>query len=307
MSRRILTLALVTAVSAIAGGGCSSQDIPPAHRGQMFDRTGALALWTGGEGLTGPVLGPGTYYTGLYDMLRIVDCSESVEHENFKSLTRDGVQFGLEAEIAYRIDCGDQRVKTVLTTLRPDAQGVISSKSAYIRYVRPSIREVIRESIAPHQANEINTKREAIIGDIRERFAASMEKGNRAFILISTLALTNMDFPDKLDQANTDRAQQSILMEKAIAERERVEAETETARMRKKLRSREGEAEAARIDAIGAALKRNPEYLQYDLQQRMPEIYAKAGARGNLVITAPSPSVLLNNSRHPSGAPAPAQ
>jgi regulator of protease activity HflC (stomatin/prohibitin superfamily) len=265
----------------------------------MFDRTGPLALWTGGNGLTGPILGPGTYYTGLYDMLRIVDCSESVEHEELQSLTRDGVQFGLEAEITYSIDCSDDSVRDVLTTLRPNERHLITSKSAYVRYVRPSIREVVRESIAPHLANEINAERDTIIDDIRSRFAKSMEKGSRSFIVINTLALTNMDFPEKLDQANTDRAQPAILREKAVAERERVEAETETAKMRKQLRGRQGEAEAARIDAIGAALKRNPGYLRYDLQQRMPGIYEKAGLAGNLVIAAPSPTILVSPRRAP--------
>ena len=73
--------------------GCNSGDIPQAHKGQMFDRTGALALFQGGGGLDGPVVGPGTYWTGLYDELRVVDCSQSTMREPLESLTKDGVQF----------------------------------------------------------------------------------------------------------------------------------------------------------------------------------------------------------------------
>ncbi len=294
MKLRSFAMSIVVAVIAFSSFGCGSQDIPPAMRGQMYDATGAAALWmSGGQGLTGPVLGPGTYYTGLYDSIRMVDCSESVEHEGLSSLTRDGIQFGLEAEITYSIDCSDDVVGKVLTTLRPNEQGVISSKSAYLRYVRPSIREVVREAIAPHMANEVNSERDAIINEIQSSFIKSMQDGNRRFVKVSTLALTNMDFPEKLDQANVDRAQQDILREKAIAERERVEAETETARMRKQLRTREGEAEAARIDIIGKALQRYPEYLRYDMQQRMSGIYREAGQQGNMVITAPDPNIMI--------------
>jgi hypothetical protein len=55
----------------------------------------------------------------------------------------------------------------------------------------------------------------------------------------------------------------------------------------------EGEIEGARIDAVGAALKRNPEFMQYDMQAKMPGIYEKAGASGNMIITAPNPTVLV--------------
>lgn len=293
--KRSLTL-LVACVSLAAGSiGCSSQNVPPAYRGQMYDGTGAAALWlSGGQGLTGSILGPGTYYTGLYDSVRMVDCSENRAHEKLTSLTRDGVQFGLEAEITFAIDCSDDSVAKVLKTLQPDQNGVIAAKAAYTRYVIPAIGEVVREAIAPHPANEINAEREVILQTIRSDFQKAMKVGHRHFVKISALAFTNMDFPDAMDRANTERATQAILREKAVAERERVEAETETARMRKQLREQEGSAEAAKIDQIGAALRRNPEYLQYHLQEMMPEIYSKAGTSGNLVITAPNPNILVS-------------
>ncbi len=275
--------------------GCGSQDVPPAHRGQMFDRTGTLALYTGGKGFTGTILDSGTYWTGIYDEIRVVDCSQRTINESLQSLTRDGVQFGLDVKITYRIDCSDSNIGNTLTTLRPDELRVISSQSAYKTYVRPAIGEAVREAISPHPANDINRLRDKILPDIRSRFIKVMEKGNRSFVKIGAIALNNMDFPDAMDVANTDRATQAILREKAVAERERVEAETETAKMRKALRQQEGEAEAAKIDAIGAALARNPQYLQFDLQQQMPGIYAKAGVNGNLVITAPSPTILMQS------------
>jgi regulator of protease activity HflC (stomatin/prohibitin superfamily) len=296
MKPDLMNLCCALALLAL-GAGCMSQDVPPAHRGQMFDRTGALALYVGGKGFSGDILGPGTYWTGVYDEIRIVDCSQRTKNESLQSLTRDGVQFGLDVRITYRIDCSDQTVSKILATIQPNADRIVTSDAAYVTYVRPAIGEAVREAISPHPANDINRLREKILPDIRQRFVGSMERGNRAFVKIGAVALNNMDFPDAMDMANTERATQGILREKAVAERERVEAETETARMRKALRQQEGEAEAARIDAIGAALKRNPPYLQFDLQRRMPEIYQKAGAQGNLVITAPSPTVFLQGAR----------
>ena len=53
----------------------------------------------------------------------------------------------------------------------------------------------------------------------------------------------------------------------------------------------EAVAQAARIDAIGQALARNPEYLQYG-------IYEQAGANGNMVIAAPDPTILISPDHH---------
>jgi hypothetical protein len=112
-------------------------------------------------------------------------------------------------------------------------------------------------------------------------------------IQVYELNLSKAQFPPQIDAANVERAVQSIMRDKAIAERERVKAEIETSKMRKELAVNEGAEAAARIDQVGAALKRNPHYLQYDLQDKLPEIYRAAGAAGNLVITAPNPTLLL--------------
>src|SRR5438067_10623378 len=76
-------------------------DIGQAHRGRAFDRTGPLALYLGGHGLSGPVLDPGTYFTGVYDEIREVDCSMETMREPLNALTKDGVQFGLDIYVRF--------------------------------------------------------------------------------------------------------------------------------------------------------------------------------------------------------------
>jgi hypothetical protein len=112
---------------------------------------------------------------------------------------------------------------------------------------------------------------------------------------------------------------QAILRDKAIAERERVTAEIQTMTMRRDLAEKEGEAQAVRIEKIGEVLRRYPEFLQYDLQTRMPDIYREAGEKGNLVIAALNPSVVVSPlrteasgaaqtvSKQPVAVPAPLQ
>jgi regulator of protease activity HflC (stomatin/prohibitin superfamily) len=278
----------VALVTALAASACASQDVPQAYRGRMFDRTGLLALYAGGHGFSGPILGPGTYFTGIYDEVRMVDCSMVTMREPLTSLTKDGVQFGLDIYVRFSADCSDTSVDTLLRQLTPDHYDTITSKKIYDTYVRPAVGEAVREVVSPIRANDLNDRREELLSNIRKRFMEIMEIREHKVVIVHEVNLSNLDFPDAMDAANVERAVQAILKDKAIAERERVTAEIETMAMRRKLAEAEGDMAAAKIERIGAALRRYAEYLQWDLQNKMPEIYRTAGAAGNLIIAAPN-------------------
>jgi len=311
-------MALCLVALALVSIGCSSQDIAQAHKGRMFNKTGALAFWAGGNGFDGPILGPGTYYTGIYNELRKVNCSETTKKEGLTALTKDGVQYELDIYVRYSANCSsDQSIQNLLATLAPAAPAAPADPKApapkepqsdgstitvdqiYDTYIRPALGEAVRESISPVIANEVNERRDAIFVQIRKKFEDAMAKKQPPTVLIQAVNLSNMDYPAPMKAASTERATQAVLRDKAIAERERVSAETETSAMRLQLAQNEGKNEAAKIDAIGAALRRNPDFLQYDIQQKMPDIYAEAGKLGNMIIAAPSPQVILQR-----GAPA---
>jgi regulator of protease activity HflC (stomatin/prohibitin superfamily) len=278
---------------------CGTMDVPMAHRGRMFDRTGPLEAFSGGEGFVGPVLRPGTYRTGYYDQIMLVDCSTVTSHDPLTVLTQDGVQFGLDIYVRYSANCDeDESVIDIMSMLSPAEVRTITSQQLFETYVRPAISSVVREVISPHRANEINNLQQELLPEIRRRFMEEIEAHEGDVIRVYEVSLSNLDFPATLDAANEQRAVQTIMRDTAVAERERVEAETATATARRELMQREGEAVAARIDAIGQALARNPDYLQYDLQERMPGIYQHAGAQGNMVITAPQPTIMVSPEQH---------
>jgi regulator of protease activity HflC (stomatin/prohibitin superfamily) len=276
-----------------AATACATMDIPQAFRGRMFERTGPLTLYRSGQGFVGPILQPGSYVTGLYNELMMVDCSTVTQHDPLSVLTKDGVQFGLDMYVRFSANCSDNGVGQILGSLSPDRPNAITTKKLFETYVRPAIGAVVREAISPYRASEINDKHEEILTRIKKRFLEVIDAHEGEVINIYEVTLSNLDFPDAMDAANVDRAVQAILRDKAVAERERVRAEIETAVLRRELAQRDGETAAAKIDAIGAALHRNPDYLQYDMQAKMPDIYAQAGARGNMVITAPQPTIIV--------------
>jgi|GEM_PF-1513739 len=298
----------VAAVCLASLLGCASVDIPQAHKGRMFDRTGAFALWTGGNGFKGPVLGPGTYFTGAYNEIYMVDCSVMTMREPLTALTKDGVQFGLDIYVRFSADCDDRTVEQLLATGVPDQDHTISAERLYAGLVRPAVGEAVRQVVSPYRANDLNEKREEVLNGIRKQFQDIMNAREKHIIKVYEVNLSNLDFPDAMDTANVDRAVQAVLKDKAIAERERVQAEIQTTIMKRELSEREGEVQAAKIEKIGAALRHNPEYLQYDMQVRLPEIYRQAGQYGNMVITAPAPNVLVApKAVSPQAAPPPPQ
>jgi regulator of protease activity HflC (stomatin/prohibitin superfamily) len=305
MQTQCLTALSIGLAVAQFTAGCTSADIPQAYRGRMFGRTGPLAFYTGRTGFYGPVLGPGTHFTGTYDELHNVECSTMTIREPLTALTKDGVQFGLNIYVRFSPDCSDEGVKTLLTALPTNAVGNVDAMLVYRTYVQPAVGEAVREVVSPIRANDVNDRREEILASVRKRFLEIVAHREKHIAVVYEVNLSNLDFPDDMDRANTERAVQSILRDKAIAERERVTAEIKTMEMRRDLSEKEGEAEAARISRVGEALKLYPDFLQYDLQARMPEIYSRAGAQGNLIIAAPNPSIMISGTRKDSSTAVP--
>ena len=286
--------------------GCATwQDVPVAHLGRRFSRRGPIDL-AGGGGFTGPVLTPGTYQLGPYDQMVLVDCGTDTLHDPLTVTTQDGVEFGIDIYVRFSANCADQSVIDILSTLNPAEAHTITSQQLFDTYIRPALANVVREIISPHRANELNGLQQELLGDIRERFTQDIEAQEGAIIHVHEVSLSNLDFPDVLDSANQQRAVQTIMRDTAVAERETVQAQTVTAEARVLLAQRQGEAlgaseaarilaetaaQAARIDALGAALARTPEYLQYG-------IYEQAGANGNMVIAAPDPTIMISPDHH---------
>jgi hypothetical protein len=287
--------------------GCSSQDVPTAHKGRMFDKTGPLAFYVGGRGFEGPVLGPGTYFTSIYPEVRMVDCGQRTIKEPLNAMTKDSVQFNLDIYVRFSANCDEEEaIKTLLNTLSPAASNqdpkapkddnsdpiephpelTITSRQVYNTYIRPALGEAVREAVSPVIANDVNARRDEIFEQIKKKFADQLAKAKVNFVTVYGLNLSNLGFPEQLVHANTDRATQAVLKDKAIAEREKVQAEIETAKLDIIKQEVEAQATAKKIDVIGAALHRNPEYYVRD-------VYAYAAEKGGSVMVPQNPSVIL--------------
>jgi hypothetical protein len=275
--------------------GCGNDSVPSAYKGRMFNKTGPLAFYAGGKGFEGTVLGPGTYYTGVYNTVIMIQCAQQTKKEELKALTKDGVQFSLDVYVRFSPNCEDNSaVEQILNKMSPGWAGknadpeykeewdrTIYGVQLYDAIIRPQIGESVRKSVSPYIANEINQYREKIFDHVKESFLKEINEQKPKLVDVLELNLSNLDFPEQLDAANVARAEQAILKDKAIAEREKVTAEIETTNMRKQLAESESRNQAVRIDELGAALKRNPEYLQL-------QMIKEAAEKGNMIIVSGS-------------------
>lgn len=297
---------------AILMVGCSSQDVPPAHKGRMLDKTGWLALWSGGRGFEGPVLGPGTYYTGIYPEVRTIDCSTRTFKEPMTSMTNDTVQFALDVYITVSANCDEPKaVQILLEKLAPlgsvkdgekglgagqgnadekdpvetDPERAVTSRQIYNTFVRPALGESVRQAISSYNANDINSHREELFTKIKVKLDSDL-KGEPKLVSVVNFNLSNFKLPEEMAKAAADRATQQVLRDKSLAEQEKIKVETDTAKLEIAKAEAEAMAKAKKIDIEGAALHRNPEYYVRD-------VYYYAAEKGGSMMVPSNPNVIL--------------
>lgn len=280
--------ALFVAVSLIFFTGCYTHDVPPAHKGRVFDKTGLFALYSGGNGFQGPILGPGTVQTGPYPEVRMIECAQKTQKQPMLALTKDGVQFSLELFVTFNVNCDENAaLENLFAKISPDGNSLtITADQVYKSYIYPSLGESVRIAVSPYIANDVNEKRDEIFKKFNESFADTMAKHAPKVVIVTSLTLNNLDFPDAMDKANVERATQAILKDKAIAEREKIQEEIKTAKLEVESKTAKAKAEAAEIDIVGKALHENPEYF-------MREYIYYAAKDGNSVMVPQNPNLIM--------------
>lgn len=238
----------------------------------------------------------------------MIECGQKTVRESLTALTKDGVQFSLDVYVNYGANCdAEKAVEALLQKLAPEGEqpkqqgekptestgGKTTDPPQSDHHGRPGlprlhqagVREAVRESVSPYIANDINSNREKIFDQVKKSFDENLSKKEK-LVAVYGLNLSNMDFPDAMDKANAERAAQGIPRDKAIAEQEKVKAEIETAKLDIIKREVEARAEAKKIDTIGAALHRNPEYYIRD-------VYYYAAEKGGSVMVPQNPNYIL--------------
>lgn len=201
MKRILTSLLSLLAIFAFLPA-CGTEDIPPGNKGFIFDRTGALALYSGGDGLeTDSVLQPGTHYTGLYDEVRDINCKDDLEQEYVDVLTKSDLTVKIDIRVTYAADCTtkEQMVK-ILDQVGSDGQ-TIEPEVLYQRYILPIIRESLRTFIASINVEDVKNVRVALGDQIRADLQKSIAKLGDP-VIIKHLTVSDMVLPPEIVEKN---------------------------------------------------------------------------------------------------------
>lgn len=287
--KKLLLLTLATLAI-----GCSTDDVPPGHKAFMFDRTGGLAFYTGGNGLlTDEILTSGTHYTGIYDQLIGVNCQDAHVKEALSVLTKSDMKVVVDLRVTYSANCDStEQIATILDQVSiTTASQFVQPEQIFEKYVMPIIRESLRNNLADYTIEQVKEVR----GELANAVKADLEKTvkEKGFpVNIEVLTVSNINLPESIVEkikeielarmdANKEaekqqaakvrlerelfEAQQDRLVQKELAEKEK---EVRTIRAQADLQVKVAEAEG--IAAMNRQLTAT--YIKYLQLERNAEV-----------------------------------
>ncbi len=203
--RTLKTLTLVGLVCAAAAlnTGCDTEDISPGHKGFMFDRTGFLAGYSGGEGLeTDKVLEPGTHFMGVYDELRVVDCRDQHVREQVEVLTQSDITVTIDLRLTYAADCRTgEHMQMLINEVTTGPDHIVKPEKVYELYVLPIVRESLRNYIADITIEDVKRVRLGLRDQVLEELQTSIREKNNP-VVIKIVAVSSMTLPTEIVDKN---------------------------------------------------------------------------------------------------------
>jgi len=250
--KTLMAMVCLTAVTT----GCGTEDIPPGNQGFLFDRTGAMAFYTGGSGIVrDSVLGPGTHYTGLYDEIRDVNCKDENAKEAIDVLTQSDLTVKVDLRITYSADCtSPESLNKIIDQVMSSNDRTVEPANLYTRYILPIIRESLRNRLASVTIEQVkNVRQELRDGIIKDLNDGIKVRGNP--ILIKILTVSDIKLPIEIVEKNRQielaRQEAEQEQEKQKASKFRLERELFEAQEDRKVKREEAEKtkEVAEINA----------------------------------------------------------
>jgi regulator of protease activity HflC (stomatin/prohibitin superfamily) len=285
---------ILLALFALTAIGCGTEDVPPGHKAFMFDRTGGLALYTGGSGLlTDEILNSGTHYTGLYDALKGVNCQDAHVKEALSVLTKSDMKVIVDLRVTYSANCDNKdQIELILDQLMvPAGANFVQPEQIFEKYVMPVVRESLRNNLADYTIEQVKEVRGELANDVKADLQRAIKEKNFP-VKIEVLTVSNINLPESIVEkikeielarmdANKEtekqqaakvrlerelfEAQQDRLVQKELAEKEK---EVRTIRAQADLEVRK--AEAAGIAELNRQL--SPTYIKYLQLERNAEV-----------------------------------
>jgi len=292
---------MLMAILVFAMMGCNIVDIPPAHKGRVFEQS----MVGSSDGFIGNILGPGSQSIGVENEIFMVQCSESTTKEAFPSPAKDGVEFTVDVYVRFSANCDEaESVKWILSNVQPNPDvakseaarrsgntekdgeaatesGVFSGEymastvtayQLYRTYLRSTIGMAVRDVIAGYNSDEILVKRAKVGEEVAKAFTDKLakvrESSKRPLIIsIGQLDVSKITPPKSMQTKMTELANKKTELKIEEEEKKKVALQIKTEEQRKALAEAKAKKTSTEIDEIGAAIKRNPAYFEYRRMQ----------------------------------------
>jgi hypothetical protein len=272
--------------------GCNLGDVPPAHKGWVFEQS----KFGASNGFIGPVLSPGTHDMGMENELYLLQCSQSTVRESFSSPSKNGVEFGTDVYVRFSANCDDTKsVEWILKNVQPNpgltlaqaeekpkakegeaaavettaqdtgsyALRTVTAAQLFHTYIRPALGKAVRDAVSRYQSDEVNLQRDAIAKEIETSFRKQLEAEKIRLVSIAQLDLSRITFPQTMQGTMERLANVKTEVELEKENAKKVDEQILTEKKQKVLAQAKAEKAGTEIEEIGKMIRSNPEYLEY--------------------------------------------
>ena len=317
---------LIILMLMLATQGCNYEDVPPTHRGRVYEK----GIMAESRGFIGEVLAPGTRDIGINNELYLLQCTEMTVREPFPAPSKNGVTFTADVYVRFSVNCAEkQAVIWVFDNVTPGAfikeapkksgpeeedqqedkdsytKRTVTTAQLFAMYARPTLGAAVRTAISGYQSDEINARRSEIAFKIENDFREHL-KGEEGIsrLIIHQVDLSHIGFPPSMQKTMDDLANVKTEVELEKEKKNRTDQEIQTEEARKKLEVVRASKSAIEVAELGRAMRENPEYAQYvrlqaeaAMLRQLPEAIGKLGNTPGTVIFGDNPTSMFLGDR----------
>ena len=278
-------LGLFGLLIVVIGTMTSCNDVVPAGYVGMVKTT---------SGIQEEVLQPGHHTCWGRDEMYLVETLESTETIKMDILCKDELNFKFDVKVRSKINYDDAaELKSILNNQgsKVNGENILEYETLYNIYVKPVVDATSRATVSKYETMQISENREAIQKSIFEDVTTKLEGTP---MIVTSINLSNFDYPDVVTQAMESKKKREIQIEeeKANQKLELLQIENREIIADKEIvvKKKEAQAEAIYIKIIEGAL--NNRYLTLKDIQAKRELYKKVG-KGDKVIVDTDSSPLI--------------
>lgn len=272
-------------------------EVPPGTKGMLQGETG----------LTGEILEPGRRNCWWRDQMRLIDYREETYVERMEILCPDKLNFKFDLYVTAEVEINsEEEFMGVYDDKGSRAEGIsllgggatdakiISFETLYQTYIQSPVISRTKQEVGKYETTVIPDIREEIQADLYRIFVDSIQKIGP--MRIKGIAISNLDYPDKVTNAYIEKRREDFELEKQTYENalNLLKEDNLSAQADKDiiLKEAEGEAEAAYLDIVNPAIAESKRFIRLKKLENKALLYNNA--KGKKTIIVGETSVIIN-------------